>query len=130
MVKKRIERLNSLLKEVISEVVHRDVRDPRVNHFVSITRVEITNDLQHAKVFISVIGSPQDKNQTLEALQSAAGFIAITASKKVVMRYFPALNFKLDQSVEQQLRIDELLGQIHNEQKSRGKTDFDDPVQE
>ncbi len=119
MVKKRIERLNSLLKEVISEVVMRNVRNPRVNQLVTITRVDISNDLQHAKVYISVIGPDLEKEQTLEALQSAAGFIAVHASKKVVMRYFPALTFRLDTSVDQHMRIDALLGQIHDEQKAR-----------
>ena len=121
MLKKRIERLNSLLKEVISEVVMRDVRNPHVNPLITITRVDISNDLQHAKVYISVIGPDLEKEQTLEALQSAAGFIAVHASKKVVLRYFPALTFKLDTSVDHHMRIDTLLGQIHDEQKTRGK---------
>ena len=119
MAKKRVERLNSLLKEVISEVVMRDVRDPRMAQFVTITGVEITSDLHYAKVFISVIGTPEQKKQSLEALQSAAGFIAIQASRKVVMRYFPSLTFKLDDSVEQHIRIETLLGKIHEEQQSR-----------
>ncbi len=118
-MKNRTDRLNSLLKEVISEVISRDVRDPRIAQLLTVTKVEITKDLQHAKVFISVIGSDIEKKQTIPALQSAAGFIAILASKKVVMRYFPALTFKLDSTVDDQLRIDALLEQIHAEQKSR-----------
>ncbi len=119
MVKNRIVRLNSLLKEVISEVIHRDVRNPHVNKFVSVTSVDITKDLQHAKVYISVIGTPKEKEDTIVALQSAAGFIAIQSSRKVVMRYFPALTFKLDTTVDQQMRIDSLLGKIKQEQDSR-----------
>jgi ribosome-binding factor A len=119
MVKNRIHRLNSLLKEVISEVVRKDVRDPRLPELITITRVDISNDLHHAKVFISVIGTQVEKDQAIEALQSAAGFIGIQASKKVTLRYFPSLTFKLDTSVDQHLRIDALLGQIHNEQSSR-----------
>jgi len=119
MVKNRIVRLNSLLKEVLSEVIHSDVRNPHVAQFVSVTSVDITNDLQHAKVYISVIGTPKEKEETIKALQSAAGFIAIQSSKKVVMRYFPALTFKLDTSVEQQIRIDELLHKIKKEQDAR-----------
>lgn len=125
MVKNRVARLNSLLKEVISEVIHREVRNPHVNEFVSVTSVEITSDLQHAKVYISVIGTPQQKEETIVALQSAAGFIAIQSSKKVVMRYFPALTFKLDTSVDKQMRIDSLLGQIKEEQKTRKAPDSD-----
>jgi ribosome-binding factor A len=119
MVKNRIVRLNSLLKEVISEVIRRDVRNPHVNQLITVTQVEITKDLHHAKVSISVIGTPQEKEETIKALQSAAGFIAIQSSRKVVMRYFPELTFKLDCSVDQQFKIDSLLTEIHNEQKSR-----------
>ena len=128
MAIKRAVRLNSLLKEVISEVVMRDVRDPRLPQFVTITEVEITSDLHYAKVFVSVIGTAEQKAKTIEALQSAAGFIAVQASKKVVMRYFPALTFKIDDSVEKHIRIETLLSNIQNEQKSRKPaTDDDQP---
>jgi ribosome-binding factor A len=117
--KKRTLRLNSLLKEVISEVIHKDVRDPRLGSLTTVTGVEITKDLAHAKVYISVIGTPEEKEQSLKALQSAAGFIAIHASKKVVIRYFPSLTFKLDLSVDKHAKIDSLLGKIRAEQQSR-----------
>ncbi len=119
MVKNRVARLNSLLKEVISEVIHQDVKNPHVNRFVSVASVDISKDLQHAKVYISVIGTKEEKALTIRALTSAAGFIAVNASKKVTMRYFPALTFKLDESVDQQMHINSLLGQIHKEQESR-----------
>lgn len=119
MVKNRIARLNSLLREVLSEVILKEVRNPLVHKLVTTTQVEITKDLQHAKVYISVIGTDKQKQETIQALQSAAGFIAIHASKKVVMRYFPALSFKLDTSVEQQMRIDSILYKIKEEQHSR-----------
>ncbi len=128
MVKNRVVRLNSLLKEVISEVIHRDVRNPLVNRLVTVTQVEITKDLHYAKVHISVIGTEIEKEQTIKALQSAAGFIAVNASKKVVMRYFPALTFKIDSSVDQQIRIDSLLGKIHEEQKLRHPNASDDTL--
>jgi len=116
---KRSVRLNSLLKEVISEVVRKDVRDPRLGSLISVTSVDITNDLHHAKVYISVIGTPEEKQQSIEALQSAAGFIAVVSSKKVVMRYFPALTFKLDTTVDKYMAIDGVLGKIREEEKLR-----------
>jgi ribosome-binding factor A len=119
MVKQRTDRLNSLLKEVISEVIRKDVRNPHVNELITVTRVEITKDLHHAKVFISVIGNAAEKEETLKALQTAAGFIAVTSSKKVVMRYFPELHFKLDDSVDKHMRIEKILGEISNERESR-----------
>ncbi len=118
-MKDRSPRLNSLLREVLSEVIMREIKDPRVKGIITVTNVDISKDLHHAKVLISVIGTKEDKEKTLEALMSAAGFIAVQASKKVVMRYFPTLVFKLDNSVDQQMKIDALLGEIHNEKQHR-----------
>lgn len=119
MVKQRVDRLNSLLKEVISDVIRSHVRNPHVNELLTVTRVEITKDLYHAKVFISVIGNQKDKSETLKALQSAAGFIAMHASKQVVMRHFPSLTFIFDDSVDKHMRIEEILSKISSERKSR-----------
>jgi ribosome-binding factor A len=123
MAVQRTDRLNSLLKEVISEVIKRDVRNPHVNELVTVTRVQISKDLHYAKVYISVIGTEQDKAETLDALKSAAGFIAVQSSQKVVMRYFPELTFKLDDSVDKHMRIEELLGEISKERKTRQQLD-------
>ena len=119
MTVQRTTRLNSLLKEVISEVIKRDVRNPHVNDLLTVTRVEITKDLHYAKVYVSVIGSSEQKEETLNALQSAAGFIAVNSAKKVTMRYFPALTFKLDDSVDKHMRIEKLLGEISQERQAR-----------
>ena len=119
MTRERTNRLNSLLKEVISEVIKRDVKNPHVNELITVTRVEITKDLHFAKVYVSVIGSDADKAETLAALNSAAGFIAVNSSKKMVIRYFPALSFKLDDSVDKHMRIETLLKEIAEEKKNR-----------
>lgn len=119
MAVQRTDRLNSLLKEVISEVIRRDVRNPHVNELVTVTRVQISKDLRHAKVFISVIGTDEQKAETIQALTSAAGFIAVNSSQEVVMRYFPELVFKLDDSVDKHMRIEELLGKISKEREER-----------
>ncbi|MCB1114665.1 MAG: 30S ribosome-binding factor RbfA [Chlamydiia bacterium] len=112
MAQGRIVRLNSLLKEVISEVIRDEVRNPHVSDLVTVTRVDITKDLRQAKVYISVIGTDEEKAESLRALNTAAGFIAVNASKKVVLRYFPELTFKLDDSVDHHMRIEELLQEI------------------
>jgi ribosome-binding factor A len=119
----RVLRLNSLLKEVISEVIREDVSNPQVSTLVTVTRVDITKDLRHAKVYISVIGDEKDKAASIDALNSAAGFIAIHASKKVVLRFFPELLFKLDDSVDKHMRIETLLNEITEEQKKRPHDD-------
>ena len=116
---KRTDRLNSLLKEVIAEVVMREVRNPKINTLVTIKKVEITKDLRQAKVYISLLGSESEKNQTLKALRSAAGYISVQAAKKVVLRYFPTLTFYLDDTLDEEIRIHNLLEKIHEEQASR-----------
>lgn len=115
----RIDRLNSLLKEVIAEVVMREVRNPKVNTLVTIKKVEITRDLHHAKVYFSLMGSDSEKRSTLKALQSAAGFISTQAAKKVRIRYFPQLTFHLDETLDDEIRIHTLIEQIHDEQSKR-----------
>jgi len=121
----RTLRLNSLLKEVISDVITKEVKNPLVSELSSVAKVEITEDLRHAKVFISVIGTDKDKEQTLKALESASGFIAIKASKKITIRYFPALTFKIDDTVEKQIRIENLVTKINDEQSNR-KSEIND----
>ncbi|NGX50686.1 MAG: Ribosome-binding factor A [Chlamydiae bacterium] len=120
---KRTKRLNSLLKEVISEVIRDSVRNPLVSKFTTVTDVEITKDLHHAKVYISVIGTDQERKDTVDALETAAGFISVNASKKVVMRIFPTLTFRADNSVDKQMKIDSLLKKIHVEEESRNSNE-------
>lgn len=118
--KKRLKRLNSLLKEVLSEVIMQEVKDPRMAPLVTVTSVDITSDLHHAKVYVSIIGDNKQRRETLEALESAAGFIGVNAAKKVVMRFFPVLTFKLDTTVDEQMKIDALIDKIHREEEDRG----------
>ena len=120
---RRTERLNSLLREVISEVLRDEVKNPGIGPFVSITKVDVSKDLHHAKVHFSMIGTQEEKEKTLEALNTSAGFIATKASKRVVLRYFPELTFKIDHSAEELEKIDTLLEKIHREQREREPND-------
>jgi ribosome-binding factor A len=121
---KRTDRLNSLLKEVISEVIRRDLHHaPFIDEFVTITRVDITSDLSYAKVYISVIGDDKKKKQALSSLQDRARPIALIARKKVTMRLFPVLDFVLDHDLEKQLHMEELLHKISEERAGRTSDD-------
>lgn len=114
----RTLRLNSLLKEVIADVIQREVKNPRVHELLTVQRVAVARDLKHAKVYVTVMGSEEERTRTLKALTSASGFIAIAASKKVVMRYFPALTFVLDDTLDKELRIEALLDRVAKETPS------------
>lgn len=116
----RVDRLNSLLKEVISDIIRRRVKNPVVSELITVTQVKITKDLHHAKVYISIIGDDKVKADTMEALDKAKGFIAVQASKEVVMRFFPSLTFILDDSVDKHMRIENILHKIHEDERKRG----------
>jgi len=113
MNKRRVARLNSLLREVISEILREDLHHILgTGHLVTVTSVEITADLSFAKVFISVLGEQPLKEAYCESLNEHAKQIAHLAYKKVVMRSFPKLQFCLDEGLEKQMRISHLLEEL------------------
>lgn len=115
----RMERVNSLLKQVIFDVIHREVKNPHITSFVTVTRVETSPDLSTAKVYISLLVADAEKSKIITALQSAAGFIAIKAHKQMDrLRFFPSLLFRLDTGVEESIRIQEILSKIEHERNS------------
>ena len=119
MVRRRTNRLNSLLKEVISDIIHKELSDPRVSKLTTVTQVSITRDLRYAKVYVSIIGSEGEKKETLKALKSASGFIAIQSSKEITIRYFPKLSFILDEGVDKQMHIEKILADIESQKSEK-----------
>lgn len=111
-MRRRVERLNSLLKEVLCEVVRHDVKHAKSFDLATISQVSFSDDLKHARVFVSVIGSQQQKQELIAALRGIAGYIAVLASKKMVIRFFPILTFQLDDSVDKVHRIETLLEKV------------------
>ena len=118
---RRKDRLNSLLKEVIADVIRHRVRNPDVHPLVTVSKVDVSKDIKYAKIYISVIASEDEKQKTLNALNSGSGFIAVQASKQVVLRFFPSLTFYLDNSVEQHFKIDKILSDIQLEREKRNE---------
>ena len=120
----RVLRLNSLLKEVISEVIHRGIHHaPHINERIVITRVEITADLKYATVYCSILGSDADKVKAIDALTEMSHQITMMSSKRMRIRHFPSLTFEIDTGLEKQMRIEELLHKIKDERESRPQSD-------
>ncbi len=112
----RMERVNTLMQREISELIQRDLRDPRLDEFVSVTEVSVSPDLRHARVFVSSFGGQQKEPQILEALSSAAGFLRSELAKKVRIRRMPELHFQWDNSIEKGDRILRLIDEVsHHE---------------
>ena len=109
---KRLERVNQLMKEEISRLVQRELKDPRLG-FVTITEVDVTPDLRQAKVYVSVLG-PEDKwVASFKALESARGFIWSALRKNLDLRVTPQLLFRPDRSMEHAARMSALLAGLH-----------------
>jgi ribosome-binding factor A len=113
---RRPEQVGETLRQVITDALARQVRDPRVG-FVTITGVLVSNDLSHARVMVSVPGEDATKNRALQGLQSAAGFLRSRAAKSLTTRSVPALHFELDRGLQHAARINELLNTIRREEQ-------------
>lgn len=111
---RRTERLNDQLREEISELVHRDLKDPRISGLVTITEVDVSPDLSHAKVYVSVLGSEDERSSTLQALDAAAHFLQRALRKRLTIKRTPALIFRADESLERGARILRLLDETRN----------------
>ena len=110
----RPEKVEQFIKEELSEIIRREVRDPRIG-FVSITDVEMSADLRHARVFVSVLGDADAKAATMEGLRSALGYIRRELGGRLELRYTPEITFKLDESIERGARVNKLLGDVAKE---------------
>ena len=112
----RIEKVSEALKQEVSNIIHDELRDPRLG-FITVMRVEVTRDLQIAKVFYSVMGSPEQKLKCGEALESATGFIRRLVGDRLRLRFTPEVIFKLDKSVDYSIEIAEKIERVKNELK-------------
>ena len=113
----RIERVNTLLRREISELVQHHLRDPRLGEFVAVTEVETSPDLQYARVFVSSIGGQEEEDKILGALNSAAGFLRSELARVVRLRRIPELRFTWDNSIEHGDKILRLLDQVNAERE-------------
>ncbi len=114
----RQEKLGELFAAELSDLLRTRVKDPRVG-FASITHVEVSGDFRHAKIYVSVMGSDEERANSIKALKHASGFLRHELASRIVLRYMPEIVFKLDTSIEQGSRILEL---IRENAKSMGNS--------
>lgn len=111
---KRTDRVNALLQQELQRLIQGEMTDPRVG-FATVTEVEVTPDLRHARVFVSVLAGSEEAQTALSALSDARAFLRHQLAGRTDLRYVPELSFKLDTSMEQASRIDELLREAKGE---------------
>jgi len=112
----RLARVAEAIREVASETILYEVRDPRVK-LVTVTRAEVSGDLQHAKVYVSIMGTEKEQQLTLRGLRHAAGFIQSKLARRLQTRFTPVLHFVLDQGVKHSIEMTRLI----NEALAQGK---------
>jgi ribosome-binding factor A len=110
-VSRRPDRLSGEIREELSRLISRSLKDPRLG-FVTVTRVELSTDLRHARVFVSVLGSEQERKESMKALHSAAGFLRREIGHRIRMRRVPELDIRYDQGLDNTQRVADLLREV------------------
>jgi len=105
---RRIERVNELLREEISDVL-REVHDPRIAGLVTITHVDVSPDLRHASAFVSVLGTDEEGASTMKALDHARQFVRRELGRRVKLKYTPDIDFRRDRSLEEGQAVTDLM---------------------
>ncbi|MHA0856010.1 30S ribosome-binding factor RbfA [Paenibacillus sp. CMAA1364] len=115
MAKIRVGRVGEQIKKELSVLIQRELKDPRIG-FVTVTGVDVPNDLAQAKVYLSVLGDEEQKKNTLLALDKANGFLRSELGKRIRLRHTPELIFKFDESIAYGSHIEKLLGELDKNQ--------------
>lgn len=113
---RRADRVAEAIREVVARFLTEGVKDPRIVGFVTVTGVDVTKDLRHARVFVSVMATDEERARTLEGLASLAAHLRSHVARAVRLRLAPELEFRLDKSVEHAARIETLLTQLREGQ--------------
>ncbi|MBI3318997.1 MAG: 30S ribosome-binding factor RbfA [Candidatus Omnitrophica bacterium] len=111
MQQTRIGRLEQQLRQEIATIIHQELKDPRLG-FVTITRMELSNDLRHARVLFSCLGGEQERARSQDALDRSARFIYGLLKKRFRLKIIPELLFRYDASIEESIAMSEVLDQI------------------
>jgi len=111
----RANRVGEQMKKELSDIIGRKIKDPRIG-FVTVTGVEVTGDLQQAKVYITVLGDQKQRENTLNGLEKAKGFIRSEVGHRIRLRITPELFFEIDESIDYGNKIETLLREIHRDE--------------
>jgi ribosome-binding factor A len=107
----RADRVGDLLIELISELLRKEIRDPRIGS-VTLTGAKVSKDLRHARIYFNLLGNREHRNEVLAGLKSASGFIRSKVAKQLKLRFVPTMEFFYDETEDDAQRIDDLLKQV------------------
>ncbi|HYE75837.1 MAG TPA: 30S ribosome-binding factor RbfA [Blastocatellia bacterium] len=118
----RPDKVAHQLKAEISDIISRELHDPRVG-FVTITNIKVSQDLSHARIYVSVFGSAQQQRDSINALNRAAGYIRREIGTRMRLRKSPELVFTFDESIEQSVRMAQLIDEANSETTDQSSSD-------
>lgn len=119
---RRVERVGALIRREVSELLMSGIKDDRIHSgMVSVTHVEVAGDLQHCRIFVSVLGDEEGKARVLEGLKAAAPYVKGELGRRLRMRRTPEVAFLLDRGLERGSTVLELLGRLEEERQERGE---------
>lgn len=125
----RLARVAEVVREVASETILFEVRDPRIkNAGVTITRAEVSGDLQHAKVYVSLMGSPQEQKLCMYGLKHAAGFVQSKLASRLQTRFTPVIHFVLDEGVKKSIEMTRLINEALGQSAPSALTEEPEPT--
>ena len=129
MSSRRIDRINGLLRQEISELLAREIKDPRLEGVISITQVKTSSDLRSARVYVSVLGDEAAKQSAMEGIQSAATFLRRELRDRLTLRHVPHMKFVLDESIEDADHLLRIMDQIRDRQQEQAPQSGDNAYQ-
>lgn len=110
----RMIRINDEIKKEVSEILRADMKDPRVGVITSVVKVDTTNDLKYCKVYISILGDDEKKQEVMQVITKASGYIRSLIANRINLRVTPEFKFILDDSLEYSFKIDKIIRDINN----------------
>lgn len=124
---RRPDRVAEAIREEVATFLNEGAKDPRIVGLVTVTGVDVTRDLRHARVFVSVMGSDVERAATFEGLSSVAGHLRSRLARSLRLRIAPEISFKLDESIARAARIETLLAQIKDERETSAPESPEEP---
>ena len=124
----RMIRINDEIQKEISAIIRGDLKDPRIGVVTSVLKVDTTNDLKYCKVYISVLGDEDKKQEVMGVLKNAAGFIRSLIAQRINLRITPELKFILDDSLEYSFKIDSLIRSVIKDDEEKAGADNNENV--
>lgn len=119
MNKRRLDKLAEEIRREIAAILTEEVKDPRLS-MVSVTRIEVSNDLGSARILISVLGDEKKQEEAMQALEKARGFVRTELSNRIRLRHSPEISFKLDKSIEHGIRISSIINELNSDRSGKG----------